>query len=119
MVKGIKKIGSGIWDRKRNITLTVLVIIFLAIALNIFVFYRTKNPVFCLKCHYMKPYYEQWETSSHKNVSCMKCLEYNSFKMLVSTIKYYANSYNRKPNSESPSSNCLQSGCHERRMLPG
>ena len=119
MVKGIKKIGSGIWEKKRNITLTVLVIFFLAVALNLFVFYRTRNPEFCLKCHYMKPYYEQWKTSTHKNVSCMKCHEYNSFKMLVSTVKYFSNSYNPRPRTEIPSSNCLQSGCHETRMLPG
>jgi len=118
MVAAFKKVGKGILERKRKIILIISGILVFAVLLNIFVFYRTRNPGFCLNCHYMKPYYDQWATSSHKNVSCMKCHEYNSSKMLLSAIKYFTNSYNPRPRTEIPNSNCLQSGCHEKRLLP-
>jgi len=118
MVKGIRKIGNGIWQRRRKIILIVSGLLIVAIAANIFIFYRIRNPKFCLNCHYMKPYYEQWKTSSHKNITCMKCHEYSSSKMLLSTIKYLADSYNPRPRTEIPNKNCLQSGCHEKRLLP-
>jgi nitrate/TMAO reductase-like tetraheme cytochrome c subunit len=31
------------------------------------------QPSFCKNCHNMVPYYESWQTSSHKDVKCILC----------------------------------------------
>lgn len=33
----------------------------------------TSRPAFCSSCHEMKPMYNTWASSAHRNVSCIKC----------------------------------------------
>lgn len=33
----------------------------------------TSHSKFCSSCHYMKPFYRSWETSSHSHIECNAC----------------------------------------------
>ena len=33
----------------------------------------SSQPGFCKSCHIMRPYYDSWTTSSHRNVPCIQC----------------------------------------------
>ncbi|NQT37482.1 MAG: NapC/NirT family cytochrome c [Planctomycetes bacterium] len=87
----------------------------------------TSRPEFCRSCHNMEPYYESWQNSSHKDVSCVKCHfppgagEKLRGKMLglVQLAKYVTSSEGPRPAAEVPDASCLRSGCHESRLLAG
>jgi len=88
----------------------------------------TSRPSFCPTCHYMEPFYESWKTSSHKDVTCVKChfppglagTVRGKLEGLVQVVNYFARSYTkRKPWAEISDESCLQSGCHETRLLKG
>ncbi len=87
----------------------------------------TSRPEFCRSCHNMEPYYESWQNSSHKDVSCVKCHfppgagEKIRGKMLgmVQLAKYVTSSEGPRPAAEVPDASCLRSGCHETRLLAG
>lgn len=87
----------------------------------------TSRPEFCRSCHNMKPYFRSWETSSHKDVSCIKCHfppgvgEKARGKLLglVQLAKYVTQSEGPRPSAEIPDASCLRSGCHETRVLAG
>ncbi len=88
----------------------------------------TSRPSFCSTCHYMEPFYESWKTSSHKDVTCVKChflpgvagTVRGKLEGLVQVVNYFARSYTkRKPWAEISDESCLQSGCHETRLLKG
>jgi nitrate/TMAO reductase-like tetraheme cytochrome c subunit len=34
----------------------------------------TGQPKFCVTCHYMQPFYDAWETSTHKDIPCSECI---------------------------------------------
>lgn len=82
-------------------------------------------PGFCTKCHFMEPYAEAWEHSSHKNVNCVDChyepglrpVVQGKINGLVSVVKYVTKTYAIKPNSEISDVSCLRSGCHDRMEL--
>jgi nitrate/TMAO reductase-like tetraheme cytochrome c subunit len=88
----------------------------------------TSRPLFCPTCHYMKPFYESWKTSTHKDVTCVKChfppglagTVRGKLEGLVQVVNYFARSYTRRrPWAEISDESCLQSGCHETRLLKG
>ena len=87
----------------------------------------TSRPEFCRSCHNMEPYFESWQSSSHSNVSCVKCHfppgvgEKVRGKLLglVQLAKYVTSSEGPRPAAEVPDSSCLRSGCHETRVLAG
>ena len=89
----------------------------------------TSRPTFCPTCHYMEPYYESWEAApAHSDVSCVKChfppglagTIRGKLEGLVQVVNYLSSSYSRrKPWAEIDDSSCLQSGCHETRLLSG
>jgi len=83
---------------------------------------------FCDNCHIMVPYIEAWETSSHSDVSCMKCHAGTDLKGYFETkftavsmlANYFTGIYKRsRPWAEIDDKNCLQQGCHETRVLEG
>ena len=85
----------------------------------------TSTPRFCGSCHIMKPYYESWRHSSHKNVACVEChiapgvtaeirKKYEALSMVV---KYFTATYGTNPWTEIEDAACLR--CHERRLLMG
>ena len=87
----------------------------------------TSRPSFCRSCHIMEPYYDSWQHSSHKDVSCVKCHfppgvgEKIRGKMqgLVQLTTYITQSQGPRPAAEIPDASCLRSGCHETRLLSG
>lgn len=88
----------------------------------------TSRPSFCTTCHYMEPFYDSWEMSSHSDVSCTTChfppglrgTIRGKLAGLEQVISYVGRSYaRRKPWAEIDDASCLQSGCHETRALEG
>ena len=76
-----------------------------------------EKPALCKVCHFIAPYYNKWEQSTHKSVPCLKCHEYGPLKALLGQLRFIAGTYNPRPLTNVPDRNCLQSGCHERRLI--
>jgi len=88
----------------------------------------TSSSRFCASCHYMKPFYESWQTSSHKDVACKACHYPPGLKSffrtkiqgLVMVGRYWTRLYvGSKPRAEIQDESCLRPGCHDRRLLEG
>lgn len=108
-----------------------LQIIAIAVAVLAAVFFGfleyTQRPQFCVTCHYMEPYYQSWEQSSHNQVNCLKCHYPPGFKSVIrakivaisQVVQYVTKTYGTKPWAEVEDAACLRSGCHETRLLAG
>ena len=87
----------------------------------------SSSPKFCVMCHYMRPYYESWKTSSHKDVPCLDChfppgvqsKLRRKFEALVQVAKYATRQYGTRAWTEIEDASCLRSGCHQKRVLSG
>jgi nitrate/TMAO reductase-like tetraheme cytochrome c subunit len=112
--------------RKRlKILLIGLVLLFVFLAASIEV---TSSSKFCSVCHYMKPFYQSWKSSSHAKIECKVC-HYppgirNTLRAkmdgLVMVGRYWTKLYLKsKPWAEIQDESCLQKGCHDRRLLEG
>jgi nitrate/TMAO reductase-like tetraheme cytochrome c subunit len=85
------------------------------------------QPGFCRSCHIMEPYYEAWHNSTHGDVSCQEChfepgwrnTLKGKYQAMAQVAKYVTRTYGTKPHAEIKDVSCLQSGCHERRLLEG
>jgi hypothetical protein len=75
------------------------------------------QPAICKYCHFITPYYNKWERSTHKMVPCLKCHEYGPFNALSGQLRFIAGTYNPRPLTNVPDSKCLQAGCHDRRLI--
>jgi hypothetical protein len=75
------------------------------------------SPENCKACHYIKPFYDKWATSTHKMVPCLKCHVYTMEKAVASQFLFLAGSANPRPLSNVPDANCLQGGCHDKRLV--
>jgi nitrate/TMAO reductase-like tetraheme cytochrome c subunit len=95
-------------------------LIFMATAMEV-----SSRPAFCGSCHIMKPYYESWKSSSHKNFACVEChippgvtaelrKKYEALSMVA---RYFTGTYGTNPWTEIDDASCLR--CHERRLLSG
>lgn len=76
-----------------------------------------QDPKNCTACHFIVPYYKKWETSSHNMVPCLKCHEYSYERALAAQFLFLAGSYNPRPLTDVPDKNCLQSECHDKRLI--
>ena len=92
-------------------------LVVLLLALNLAVSRIAQRSTFCPTCHYMAPYVEQWKTSKHAGVECVRCHPYASTAVAASTIRYLSGAYNPRPRAEVDDRSCLASGCHEQRLL--
>lgn len=108
-----------ITKNKKAIGILLLVLVVVVVVLNITVYQISRHSSTCLYCHYMEPYYKQWQTSTHNKVECIKCHDYSSTAIMGATLRYVSGSYNPRPRVEVSDSSCLQSGCHEKRLLEG
>jgi len=99
----------------------IFIVLFLAIMIGgVYVYEMTvifPSPSNCKLCHYIAPFYAQWEASTHNKVPCLKCHEYSPAKALVGQFIFLAGTYNPRPLTNVPDKNCLQSGCHDRRIV--
>ncbi|HEU4941073.1 MAG TPA: cytochrome c3 family protein [Candidatus Eisenbacteria bacterium] len=110
----------------RTATLTAGIFVAFTFVLVIVSVQVTSQPSFCGgTCHIMKPYYESWRHSSHKNVACVEChippgvnaeikKKYEALSMVAS---YFTGTYGTKPWTEIEDAACLR--CHERRLIMG
>jgi len=87
----------------------------------------SESPRFCLSCHIMKPYYDAWAESSHKDVNCLEC-HYpptlgghisSKFRAISQVVQYFTASYGTRLWAEIPDEACLREGCHDTRLLSG
>jgi nitrate/TMAO reductase-like tetraheme cytochrome c subunit len=88
----------------------------------------TSHSYFCASCHYMKPFYQSWESSSHSHIECADC-HYRpgirskiraKFEGILQVGRYWSKLYLKsKPWAEIPDESCLQEGCHDKRLLEG
>ncbi len=88
----------------------------------------TSRPKFCSSCHYMEPFYESWETSSHAEISCTYChfepglagkIE-GKLNGLFQLTKYVSLAYKKsKPWAEISDASCTRKGCHQTQTLLG
>ncbi|MBI3924846.1 MAG: NapC/NirT family cytochrome c [Armatimonadetes bacterium] len=91
------------------------------------VYEYSASPGFCNSCHIMKPYYEAWKTSSHKDVACVEChyppgtqdTLIHKFQNISQVAKFVTRTYGSKPYAEIEDGSCLRSGCHSTRLLEG
>ena len=73
----------------------------------------------CTVCHYIEPYYRQWETSSHSDVRCITCHPYPATLISANILQYFTNTYDPRPRAEVEDATCLQEGCHTERLENG
>jgi nitrate/TMAO reductase-like tetraheme cytochrome c subunit len=102
------------------VTIIILVGI-LAVSMEV-----TSRPKFCSTCHYMKPYYESWQNSSHRHITCTDChfppglsnSIKGKFTALSMLVNYFTGVYKKsKPRAEISDVSCMRGGCHEARTL--
>ena len=88
----------------------------------------TSTSGFCSSCHYMKPFYQSWKESKHSEVQCKVCHYPPGLRSkirakmegLVMVGRYWTKLYLKsKPWAEIQDESCLQSGCHDKRLLEG
>lgn len=90
----------------------------------------TSHSSFCAACHYMKPFFESWKTSSHSEFECSEChyppsggirsILRKKIEGLVMVGRYWTKLYVKsKPWAEIRDANCLKPGCHDKRLLQG
>lgn len=88
--------------------------------LSIIFFKATDNPDFCNTCHFMKPYYDNWASSSHNTVPCYKChygpgkKEYIGGKLRLTgeILRYFAGFYSKEIKTKVKDDACLE--CHKK-----
>lgn len=110
---------------KRLLSYAVLAVVAFAVLSTVGV-QVTSKAHFCVSCHYMRPYYDSWKASKHKDVECVDChfppgLEselQRKFKASVQIVKYVTKQYGTRPWTEIDDRSCLRSGCHVKHLLP-
>ncbi len=83
----------------------------------------TDQPTFCASCHFMKPFYDNWASSSHARVNCIEChYEHGlggyiagKLRLLSEMVRYWVGAYNVQPHSRVSDRNCLS--CHEEKAI--
>ncbi|MFQ5794120.1 MAG: cytochrome c3 family protein [Candidatus Bipolaricaulia bacterium] len=113
--------------RGKRIGMVLIILVPLGIAFAFVGMEISSLPGFCNTCHFMKPYYRSWKTSSHNEVACVEChippgivstfrKKYEASAMVVS---YLTGTYGTNPWAEVSDESCLRAGCHEKRLLVG
>jgi len=86
---------------------SITAVILLAVSSIGFIEYSAQ-PGFCKTCHNMRPYYDSWATSSHRDVPCIKCHyapgiraeAMGKLQAANQVVKYITGSYGTKPWAE-------------------
>lgn len=114
--------GLSIFKKIRNLgwfKLSLIAVVF--IGLFMFVSIEiTGQPGFCNSCHVMKPYYDNWKTSEHSDVKCLKChvrpgiVNYAKAKItgLAQAVDCVVGRIGTKANGRVYDEACLRDGCH-------
>jgi hypothetical protein len=122
-VSGLKRDVIIRWLTRVSIAAFIIFVVTFVAAVEI-----TSQPFFCgTACHNMKPYYQSWTTSAHKNVPCVEChmtpgvrgTIRAKMEGLSQVAKYFTGTAGTRPWAEIEDASCLRSGCHETRLLEG
>ncbi len=102
------------WIKKYRRQLAVIFIFFLAffIIVNIAYYIGCHFSKTCTACHFMQPFYDQWEKSSHSDVPCIKCHPYEPTFFTTHVYKYFTGNYRPRPITVVHDKACLDSDCH-------
>ncbi len=107
---------------RRGILLGVLGVILIAGLASFHVL--TDRPSFCRSCHFMVPFVENWETSTHKDVNCKDChwspglsaYLVGKLKLGAEMLRYAVGAQNPLVRSQIRDGACLK--CHPVSSLP-
>ena len=119
MMEKLKGWWKSTWGSHRVAVLVVAVVVGLLVVFNGAFFVAVYFPGSCRACHYMDPYVDQWQASSHANVTCIKCHSFSPVFITVTTLKYWTGLYNPRPHADVKDAACLANGCHEGRIKKG
>jgi len=118
---GLSGHGTALLLWKKAIACLVLLAGFPCILIPLYSQKIINYPGFCSQCHYMRPYAEAWQTSSHQTVSCIAC-HYEPLTIPVGgesngrlglALKSLARTYSIFPQAKVSDQACLQQGCHK------
>ncbi len=101
-------------------TVAVVIIVLAVVLAASFIFLRevmVERPTLCRSCHFIAPYYNKWEQSSHRMVPCLRCHNYGPLRALLGQLKVLTGTYTPRPLTNVPDARCLQQGCHDRRLV--
>lgn len=115
----VKTILSGLRRHLKSVIWFVAIVVGGVVIINLAFSKIATNSKACLLCHYMKPYFDQWKTSTHAQVACVSCHPLRPSLIGISTLKYLTNNYNPRPRAEVADESCLNEGCHNRRLENG
>lgn len=115
----LRDFGNLFLNNKKTLVILLVVVLVVLVIANLIFYQVARHSSICLKCHYMEPYYKQWKTSTHNKVECIMCHPYSLPAMTGAALRYLSGSYNSRPRVEVSDQSCLQSGCHEKRLLEG
>lgn len=125
----IKKIfgwGFGFIKRmswpKRILLVVVAMSLFMFIALEL-----TATPTFCGSCHIMYEFHDNWETSTHSDVKCLKChtkpgvgnYVWAKIQGFSQSVDCLVGRVGTKPSGVVPDVSCMRSHCHTAEELLG
>jgi len=113
----LRSIWRGIKTHHRTLLKTVGWLIIILVVVNAIFYFASSYSPFCVVCHYMKPYYEQWKQSVHSDVSCVKCHPNRRILTAPYLFRYLSGTYNPRPRAEVTSGICLE--CHPEKSLHG
>ena len=119
MMENLKGWWKSTLRSHRPAVLVVAVVVGLLVVFNGAFFVAAYFPGSCRACHYMDPYVDQWQASSHANVTCIKCHSFSPVFISVTTLKYWTGLYNPRPHADVKDAACLANGCHEGRITKG
>ncbi len=119
----MKALFSAVWRGLKRHVLALLGLVGVVVALGVAatggIYVASRSPDFCTTCHYMEPYYRQWQTSAHKGTSCVACHPVRPVTNAVSALRYLTNTNDPRPRAEVSNESCLASGCHDGRLAEG
>ena len=131
-LEGIKPLQINVAMKKKKKKKKRRIIILAAVGFILILFLGsveyTSHSHFCNSCHYMKPFYRSWETSSHSHIECNTCHYPPGIRSklrakvegLLQLGRYWTKLYLKsKPWAEIPDESCLREGCHDKRLLEG
>ncbi|HAW60381.1 MAG TPA: hypothetical protein DCW86_02785 [Actinobacteria bacterium] len=106
---------------KKHIWITVDVIVFIILLSLTMGSIYTSQPSFCKLCHFEKRYHQSWQTSPHKEATCLSCHQepgaigfcIEKFEMVKRAISYVKQPQREKPaTTQITNDSCLR--CHKK-----
>jgi len=107
--------------KRKVIILSLLAI--LGVYLFVLFLRTSDDPEYCGSCHFMKPYYENWLSSTHNQVNCITC-HYGpglgnylkgKVRLLSEIARYYLGAYSYEITSKVDNESCIK--CHEEKKF--